>query len=52
VLQYSQPEQPTLEHNNIVGNSPQIRKIFEIIKKIARSNASILITGKPVPGRS
>src|SRR5262245_66002269 len=23
-----------LEHNNIVGSSPQIRKIFEIIKKI------------------
>jgi len=36
----------SLEHNNIVGNSPQIRKIFEVIKKIAKSNASILITGE------
>jgi len=40
-----------LEHNNIVGNSPQIRKIFEIIKKIARSNASILITGETGTGK-
>ena len=40
-----------LEHNNIVGSSPQIRKIFEIIKKIARSNASILITGETGTGK-
>jgi len=40
-----------LEHNNIVGNSPQLRKIFEIIKKIARSNASILITGETGTGK-
>lgn len=40
-----------LEHNNIVGTSPQIRKIFEIIKKIARSNASILITGETGTGK-
>jgi DNA-binding NtrC family response regulator len=41
----------SLEHNNIVGNSPQIRKIFEIIKKIAKSNASILITGETGTGK-
>jgi DNA-binding NtrC family response regulator len=40
-----------LEHNNIVGNSPQIRKIFEVIKKIAKSNASILITGETGTGK-
>ena len=40
-----------LEHNNIVGNSPQIRKIFDIVKKIARSNASILITGETGTGK-
>jgi two-component system response regulator HydG len=40
-----------LEHNNIVGTSPQIRKIFEIIRKIARSNASILITGETGTGK-
>jgi DNA-binding NtrC family response regulator len=41
----------SLEHNNIVGNSPQIRRIFEIIKKIAKSNASILITGETGTGK-
>ena len=41
----------TLEHNNIVGNSPQIKKVFEIIKKIAKSNASILITGETGTGK-
>lgn len=41
----------SLEHNNIVGNSPQIRKIFDIIKKIAKSNASILITGETGTGK-
>ena len=41
----------SLEHNNIVGSSPQIRKIFEIIKKIAKSNASILITGETGTGK-
>jgi DNA-binding NtrC family response regulator len=40
-----------LEHNNIVGNSPQIKKVLEIIKKIARSNASILITGETGTGK-
>ena len=41
----------SLEHNNIVGSSPQIRRIFEIIKKIAKSNASILITGETGTGK-
>ena len=40
-----------LEHNNIVGNSPQIKKVLEIIKKIAKSNASILITGETGTGK-
>jgi DNA-binding NtrC family response regulator len=40
-----------LEHNNIVGNSVQIRKVLEIIKKIAKSNASILITGETGTGK-
>jgi two-component system response regulator HydG len=51
VLQILRQSNPVLEHNNIVGNSPQIRKIFEIIKKIARSNASILITGETGTGK-
>ena len=40
-----------LEHNNIVGHSPQIKKVLEIIKKIAKSNASILITGETGTGK-
>jgi DNA-binding NtrC family response regulator len=40
-----------LEHNNIVGSSPQIRKIFDIIKKVSKSNASILITGETGTGK-
>src|SRR5439155_4910678 len=40
-----------LEHNDIVGTSPQIKKILEIIKKIAKSNASILITGETGTGK-
>jgi DNA-binding NtrC family response regulator len=40
-----------LEHNNIVGNSAQIKKVLEIIKKIAKSNASILITGETGTGK-
>src|SRR5438093_4361126 len=40
-----------LEHNDIVGTSPQIKKILEIIKKTAKSNASILITGETGTGK-
>ncbi|MFN8008366.1 MAG: sigma-54 dependent transcriptional regulator [Terriglobia bacterium] len=41
----------SLEHNNIVGNSVQIKKILEIVKKIAKSNASVLITGETGTGK-
>jgi len=40
-----------LEHNNIVGNSNQIKKVLEMIRKIAKSNASILITGETGTGK-
>ncbi len=40
-----------LEHNNIVGNSSQIRKVLEIIRKIAKSSASILISGETGTGK-
>lgn len=40
-----------LEYNNIVGNSTQIKKILEIVRKIAKSNASILITGETGTGK-
>jgi DNA-binding NtrC family response regulator len=41
----------SLEHNNIVGHSVQIRKILEIVRKIAKSNASVLITGETGTGK-
>jgi DNA-binding NtrC family response regulator len=41
----------SLEHNNIVGGSPQIKKVLEMVKKIAKSNASILITGETGTGK-
>jgi DNA-binding NtrC family response regulator len=40
-----------LEHNNIIGHSVQIKKILEIVRKIARSNASVLITGETGTGK-
>src|SRR3990172_1424712 len=40
-----------LEYNNIVGNSTQIKKILEIVRKIAKSNASVLITGETGTGK-
>jgi DNA-binding NtrC family response regulator len=40
-----------LEYNNMVGTSPQIKKVFDIVKKVARSNASILITGETGTGK-
>jgi two-component system response regulator HydG len=40
-----------LEYNNIVGSSPQLKKVQEIVKKVAKSNASILITGETGTGK-
>jgi DNA-binding NtrC family response regulator len=41
----------SLEHNNIVGHSVQIKKILDIVRKIAKSNASVLITGETGTGK-
>jgi DNA-binding NtrC family response regulator len=41
----------SLEHNNIIGHSLQIRKILDIVRKIAKSNASVLITGETGTGK-
>jgi DNA-binding NtrC family response regulator len=40
-----------LEHNNIVGSSPHIKRVLEIVKKVAKSNASILIYGETGTGK-
>ncbi|MBN2232533.1 MAG: sigma-54-dependent Fis family transcriptional regulator [Deltaproteobacteria bacterium] len=39
------------EFDNFVGESPRIREVFRTLKKIARSNASILITGETGTGK-
>ena len=36
---------------NIVGESPQMREIFSTIRKVARSNASVLILGETGVGK-
>ena len=41
----------SLEHNNMVGHSIQIKKILDIVRKIAKSNASVLITGETGTGK-
>ena len=37
--------------DNIIGKSPQIRKVFEIIDSIADSKSSVLITGESGTGK-
>ncbi len=52
VLQlYRSQNDVALEYNNLVGTSPQIKKVLDIIKKVAKSNASILITGETGTGK-
>ena len=36
---------------NIVGDSPQMKEIFNTIKKVARSNASVLVRGETGVGK-
>jgi transcriptional regulator with GAF, ATPase, and Fis domain len=38
-------------HYPLVSRSPEIRDIFKLIKKVAKSNASILITGETGTGK-
>jgi len=47
----------TYGFDNIIGNSPAIKNVFEIIKKVAKSDANILLygesgTGKEITARS
>jgi len=39
------------EHRPIIGSSPQIMKILDIIRKVARTNANLLITGENGTGK-
>jgi len=36
---------------NIIGNSPQIKQIFEVIKQVAPTKATVLITGESGTGK-
>jgi len=39
------------EHRPIIGSSPQIMKILDIIRKVARTDANVLITGENGTGK-
>ena len=43
--------QQTLGFENIVGTSPAIRQVFELVKKAARSEANILVVGESGTGK-
>ncbi len=36
---------------NFIGESPQIRKVFEIVNKVASSNSTVLLTGETGTGK-
>jgi len=39
------------QFNDIKGNSPQMQRIFSVLKRITRSNATVLITGETGTGK-
>ncbi len=39
------------EHRPIIGSSPQIMKVLEIARKVAKTNANVLITGENGTGK-
>jgi DNA-binding NtrC family response regulator len=43
--------QQTLGFENIIGASPAIREVFELVKKAARSEANILVVGESGTGK-
>jgi DNA-binding NtrC family response regulator len=43
--------QQTLGFENIIGTSPAIRQVFELVKKAARSDANILVLGESGTGK-
>ncbi|MBD3224454.1 MAG: response regulator [Caldithrix sp.] len=39
------------DFSNIVGKSPQMQRVFELIKKVARTKGNVLVTGKSGTGK-
>ncbi len=39
------------DFQNIVGNSPAMKKVFDLIKKVAKSDGTVLITGRSGTGK-
>ncbi|MDI6780438.1 MAG: sigma-54 dependent transcriptional regulator [Bacteroidota bacterium] len=39
------------DFHNIVGNSPAIKKVFELIKKVSNTDGTVLISGKSGTGK-
>ncbi|UCB45463.1 MAG: sigma-54-dependent Fis family transcriptional regulator [Spirochaetota bacterium] len=36
---------------NFIGESPEIKKVFELVRKVAKSNSSVLLTGETGTGK-
>ncbi|GBC94674.1 Transcriptional regulatory protein ZraR [bacterium HR16] len=51
VLQQPQRPRDTLDLQGIVGNSEAMRKVYEMIGKVAASNATVLIRGESGTGK-
>jgi DNA-binding NtrC family response regulator len=43
--------QPPVTFQNIIGNSPAIQRVFELIQKVADTESSILLTGETGTGK-
>jgi len=49
-LTHTQENRPRLSHQ-LIGNSPQIRKVVDMIKKVAGTDATVLIHGESGTGK-
>lgn len=45
-------EKPVERMPEIIGQAPAMQEVFRSIGKLSHSNATVLVTGSPVPGRN